>query len=77
MSTFILPDEPAKTWWLTAEQRQLAHSRIQIDTVESRTDTGVWQGLKECVRDRNLWVLIAMQHFVSFVETKCNHYHET
>lgn len=63
ISVFILPDEPLKTWWLSEAERQLAHSRIKSDTVESRANTNVWKGLKECARDKNLWVLIVMHHF--------------
>ena len=63
VSVFILPDEPLKTWWLSEEERQLAHSRVKSDTVESRTDTNIWKGLKECGKDKNLWVLVVMHHF--------------
>lgn len=63
ISVFVLPDEPSATWWLSEDERQLACSRIQVDTVESRVDTSIWKGLGECVRDGNLWVLVFMQHF--------------
>lgn len=54
VSAFILPDEPAKTWCLTPEERELAVSRVAVDTVDSRTDTTIWTGLSECVKDKNL-----------------------
>ncbi|PVH77347.1 MFS general substrate transporter [Cadophora sp. DSE1049] len=62
ISAFILPDEPLTTKWLSEEQRQLAHSRMSNDTVESRTSTTTWTGLLECSKDVRLWVFVLMQH---------------
>ncbi|TDZ22437.1 putative transporter [Colletotrichum orbiculare MAFF 240422] len=62
-SAFVLPDEPQNTRWLTAEERQLAHSRVASDTVELHENTSTWRGLLEASRDPRLWVLIFMQHF--------------
>lgn len=33
---FCLPDFPLNTKWLTPDERQLAHSRVEADTVETR-----------------------------------------
>ncbi|OJI96304.1 hypothetical protein ASPVEDRAFT_48535 [Aspergillus versicolor CBS 583.65] len=60
---FILPDEPLTTRWLTRAERELAHARMQRDTVELRENTPVWAGLREAASDPRLWVLTAMQHF--------------
>lgn len=62
-SGFILPDEPLNTRWLTRAERELAHARMQRDTVELRENTPVWAGLREAASDPRLWVLTAMQHF--------------
>lgn len=59
---FVLPDEPLTTKWLSEEQRQLAHSRIVNDTVESREQTSTWTGLLETIKDVRLWVFVLMQH---------------
>jgi MFS family permease len=62
-AAFILPDEPINTRWLTPEERQLAHDRVAVDTVEIRENTTTWSELWDAVRDPRLWVLVAMQHF--------------
>ena len=46
-SAFTLPDHPLKTRWLTEEERQLAHDRIERDTVGNRFQSSTWTGLKE------------------------------
>ena len=63
VSAFLLPDEPLKTRWLSPEERQLAQARIERDTVEIRANTTACAGLREAAKDRNLWILVAMQHF--------------
>ncbi|KAM0328535.1 hypothetical protein ACHAQA_004942 [Verticillium albo-atrum] len=60
---FILPDEPLNTRWLTPEERQLAHDRVAVDTVEIRENTTTLAGLLEAIRDPRLLVLVLMQHF--------------
>ncbi|KAJ5497663.1 Major facilitator superfamily domain general substrate transporter [Penicillium expansum] len=37
LGIFMLPDHPLTTRWLTPEERQLAHDRIQRDTVSLDT----------------------------------------
>jgi MFS family permease len=61
MALFILPDDPLKTWWLTEEERQLAHHRISGDTVGYREQTSAWAGLREACADAKLWLFVAMQ----------------
>lgn len=59
---FILPDTPLTTKWLTPEERQLAHSRIEMDTTQNQGDSGVWTGLRQAVSDPMVWIFA-----VSFV----------
>jgi MFS family permease len=59
---FILPDEPLTTWWLSPEERQLAHSRVAKDTVGHSADVSMFAGLKEAVRDPKVWLFVYMQH---------------
>ena len=61
-SFFILPNQPLQTWWLTEEERQLAHDRVRRDTVQVATSTGSVQGLLVAIRDPRLWLFIFMQH---------------
>lgn len=61
-SFFILPNQPLQTWWLTEEERQLAHSRVRRDTVEASTSRGSIQGLLVAIRDPRLWLFVFMQH---------------
>lgn len=62
-AVFILPDEPLKTRWLSPDERQLAHDRMALDTVDLKENTTTWAGLKECAKDSNLWLLAFMQFF--------------
>lgn len=59
---FILPDEPLTTRWLTPEQRQLAHDRIQRDTVGLESSKGVKAGFMQALRDPRLYLLVFMQN---------------
>jgi MFS family permease len=61
-SAFVLPNEPHNTWWLTSEQKALAQSRMEEDTVKLKANTSTWSGFKDALKDKNLWVLILMQH---------------
>ncbi|KKY20863.1 putative vitamin h transporter [Phaeomoniella chlamydospora] len=58
----LLPDFPLTTWWLTHEERQLAHERIQRDTVGVETGKGARAGLAQAVRDPRLYLLCFMQN---------------
>lgn len=61
-SAFTLPDHPLHTRWLTEAERQLAHDRIERDTVDSKADTSTFAGLKEAAADPKLWLFAFMQH---------------
>jgi len=59
---FILPDTPLTTRWLTPEQRQMAHDRIQRDTVGLRESKGAKAGFMQALRDPRLYLLVFMQN---------------
>ncbi|KAG7128979.1 MFS transporter prlL like protein [Verticillium longisporum] len=59
---FVLPDFPLATKWLTEEERNLAHNRIELDTVSNEGQTGLTKGLKEACRDPMVWIFCAMAH---------------
>lgn len=52
VSLFVLPDDPTKTWWLTPEERELAQSRMDRDTVGNQGKTSTWKGLREAIKDK-------------------------
>ncbi|KAI5248485.1 major facilitator superfamily transporter [Aureobasidium subglaciale] len=62
IGAFCLPDFPLTTRWLTPEERQLAHNRIEIDTVERSGDTSVWNGLRQAAVDPVVWLFAIMAH---------------
>lgn len=57
-AAFILPDDPLKTKWLTPEERELAHNRIQADTVGAKSQTSTFKGLKEAARDPKVSICV-------------------
>jgi len=59
---FLLPDTPLTTRWLTPEQRQLAHDRIQRDTVGLSESKGARAGFMQALRDPRLYLLVFMQN---------------
>jgi sugar phosphate permease len=59
---FILPNEPLTTWWLTPEERTLAHERTQRDTVGNQGQTTTWSGILEAAKDPKVWLFVVMQH---------------
>ncbi|KAJ9603363.1 hypothetical protein H2200_012141 [Cladophialophora chaetospira] len=61
-AAFTLPDHPLSTRWLTEAERQLAHDRIERDTVGGKAGTSSFAGLKEAARDPKLWLFAFMQH---------------
>lgn len=60
VACFTLPDEPLNTRWLTPEERQLAHDRVNRDTVGAEEKSGAWEGLKQCCKDPKVWVFAFM-----------------
>ena len=61
-AVFTLPDNPLTTRWLTPDERQLAHERIERDVVGNKGASSTWGGLKEAARDPKLWLFAFMQH---------------
>lgn len=59
---FLLPDFPRTTWWLTQEERDLAYSRMELDTAGNEGETGAVKGLKQAVKDPVVWVFAFMAH---------------
>lgn len=60
---FLLPDFPHNTWWLTQEERDLAVSRMALDTVGNKSeDTSVWTGFRQAAKDPMVWIFAAMAH---------------
>jgi MFS family permease len=59
---FCLPDFPLTTKWLTPEERQLAHARMEEDTVGNKGATSVWQGLRQATTDPCVWLFAFMAH---------------
>lgn len=53
---FVLPDTPLTTKWLTPEERQLAHHRIELDTVENQGAASTWDGFKQAISDPMVWL---------------------
>lgn len=56
MSYPFLPNTPLTTFWLNAEERQLAHDRLQRDKVDVAPMGSTWDGLKQAVADYRVWV---------------------
>lgn len=59
---FVLPDFPLTTKWLTQEERDLAHNRMELDTVENSGETSTWNGLKQACVDPMVWIFAMMAH---------------
>lgn len=62
LEILMLPDHPLTTRWLTSEERQLAHDRIQRDTVGSDESKGALAGLKQAMVDPRVYLLAFMQN---------------
>ncbi|KAK2016139.1 major facilitator superfamily transporter [Colletotrichum eremochloae] len=59
---FLLPDFPLTTKWLTQEERDLAHNRMELDTVDNKGETSTWKGLGQATKDPMVWIFCAMAH---------------
>jgi len=62
LGLYMLPDFPLTTRWLTPAERQLAHDRMQRDTVGLESDKGALAGFKQAIRDPRLYLLAFMQN---------------
>lgn len=61
IALWALPDHPLTTRWLKPEEQQLAHSRMERDTVGLEESKGAWVGLKQAAKDSKLWFLTLLQ----------------
>jgi len=61
IAIFVLPDHPLTTRWLSEDQRQLAHERMERDTVGLEESRGSWVGLQQAAKDPKLWALTLLQ----------------
>lgn len=59
---FLLPDFPLTTRWLNPMERQLAHDRIQRDTVGLKESRGLRWGFAQAIRDPRLYLFCLMQN---------------
>lgn len=62
---WLLPNTPTTTRWLNADERELAHARMQRDRVGDAIDgeTSAWEGLKQAAGDKRTWLFCLMQNF--------------
>ncbi|WOO79139.1 putative transporter [Vanrija pseudolonga] len=58
----FLPDSPLTTRWLTPEERQLAHDRLQRDNVDRSEKGSTLDGLKQAVTDPRVWLFCLIQN---------------
>ena len=59
---WLLPDFPLTTRWLTPDERQLAHDRIERDTAGIEPNKGSRAGFAQAVRDPRLYLFCLMQN---------------
>jgi hypothetical protein len=59
---FLLPDFPHNTWWLTPEERLLATSRMELDTVGNTGEKPSVVGLRQATTDPVVWLFAFMAH---------------
>ncbi|KAF1953110.1 MFS transporter-like protein [Byssothecium circinans] len=61
---FLLPNTPLTTFWLTQEERELAHARMERDKIgDSLGSASAMEGLKQACRDKRTWLFCFMQNF--------------
>jgi hypothetical protein len=61
---FLLPNTPLTTSWLTPEERELAHARMERDRVgDSSEPVSSMEGLRQACRDPRTWLFCFMQNF--------------
>lgn len=77
---FLLPDYPSSTtgsamWSMTADMRKICEARMVADRVStSEAQGGVWSGLKMCIVDHKLWLIVGMNIFISMAYGFSNFY---
>ncbi|KAL4750159.1 hypothetical protein BDW72DRAFT_213596 [Aspergillus terricola var. indicus] len=62
MASFIMPDYPSTTSWLSTEEKQIAQLRLELDlgadtSPDQPTLAGAFAGLKQAVVDPKVWLL--------------------
>ncbi|KAI8949895.1 allantoate permease [Xylaria longipes] len=64
LSTFVLPDYPANTKWLTPEEQAYAQWRLVDDTGEAdlADSISIKEGVKMALRDPRLYLFTLLQH---------------
>ncbi|RYP67916.1 hypothetical protein DL770_008529 [Monosporascus sp. CRB-9-2] len=61
---FLLPNTPLTTHWLKAEERELAHARMERDKLgDSLEQASTMEGLKQAAKDKRTWLFCLMQNF--------------
>ena len=61
---FLLPNTPLTTSWLTPEERQMAHDRMERDRVgDAGEKVSMMEGLKQACKDKRTWLFCLMQNF--------------
>lgn len=61
---FLLPNTPLTTSWLTPEERQLAHDRMERDRVgDAGEKVSMMEGLRQACKDKRTWLFCLMQNF--------------
>lgn len=61
---WLLPNTPLTTRWLSPEEQQLAHSRMEQDYVsDGPRDATSLEGLQQAARDPRAWLFALMQMF--------------
>ena len=60
----LLPNTPLTTSWLTPEERQMAHDRMERDRVgDSGEKVSMMEGLRQACKDKRTWLFCLMQNF--------------
>ncbi|PSN59549.1 MFS general substrate transporter [Corynespora cassiicola Philippines] len=61
---FLLPNTPLTTSWLTPQERELAHARMERDKIgDSGEEVSMMEGLRQACRDKRTWLFCFMQNF--------------
>ncbi|KIR60522.1 MFS transporter [Cryptococcus bacillisporus CA1873] len=61
IAMWLLPDHPRTTRWLSPEEQELAHFRMERDTVGLEESKSTLAGLKQAAADPKLWLLTLLQ----------------
>lgn len=72
IESFVLPDFPGTTKWLTEEERAYAQWRISVDIGEDQigmVEPTLLQSAKLALTDYRTYLLILMQHCVLLSQT--------